>query len=159
MYVITTTNSVGDGGICILNHPDLMPSRSVPWNQTTRCSPLGGVDGWARDYCYPQAINHWTALTHARTHTIATSLPTMSCQSRDSPGCGVVLPDYPSDVSVRPNFSRGAYVMWNPVRWATSPCPPNPFMFTLVHLHKHLCMCGCVCVLRHVELYGLWWSC
>ena len=54
--------------------------------------------------------------TSTHTHSIATSFATMSCQPSDSPGSGVVLPECPSDVSVRPNFTEGAYVMWNPVR-------------------------------------------
>ena len=57
----------------------------------------------------------------------------MSCQPRDSPGSGVVLPDYPCDVSVRPNFSGGAYVMWNPVRWAAIPLSSQPLCYLHVY--------------------------
>ena len=92
------------------------PAVHVPWNQTNRCSPLGreGLGTRLPPPASNKSLNCPNA--HTRTHSIATSLPAMSCQPRDSPGSGVVLPDYPSDVSVRPNFSGGAYVMWNPVR-------------------------------------------
>ena len=60
-------------------------------------------------------LHNYTLTTRAHTHTHSLSLYTASSFSpRHSDH---VLPDFPTDLFVRPSFSAGgAYVMWNPVR-------------------------------------------
>ena len=47
----------------------------------------------------------------------AVSQQPLAVKNEDPSSGDKVLPDCPSDVSVQPNFSRGAYVLWSPVRY------------------------------------------